>query len=311
MRGLLAFALLAAACNSGFEPQYRVNDLRILGIRAEVMAAGTSYADVTPGDTVQLAALVADPLSRGPSVQWYACLPDGTDALPPCLDPEILKDPSSLPGQAGVLLLGQGSSISLDTSPYAAALEQALASVIDRAQQQPTYQCLLYEEIPIVVVAEAGGVRDVALKRVRLAPRAQDLAPYPALQGKYVRNENPGVPNARHSKPGTPCGDGPLVGDPFPSGRLTVCAFAPAGSTQQYDVCDDAGNPIDPQSIESLTWQWYVTAGEFPGFGGVGNATGDDPDFERPADGFTMWLIVRDGRGGEAWASYDLTAVPP
>ncbi len=67
-------------------------------------------------------------------------------------------------------------------------------------------------------------------------------------------------------------------------------------------MCEPDGSHSTP--FESLEWQWYVTDGEFPEEGGVGNATGGDVDFIRPPGGFTLWTIVRDGRGGSDWATY-------
>jgi hypothetical protein len=68
--------------------------------------------------------------------------------------------------------------------------------------------------------------------------------------------------------------------------------------------------PEEPDEPESLSWQWYVTDGEFLDVGPVGNATGGTIEFRRPPGPFTIWGILRDGRGGEAWVRRDIAGLP-
>jgi hypothetical protein len=44
--------------------------------------------------------------------------------------------------------------------------------------------------------------------------------------------------------------------------------------------------------------------------GGLGNAEGSHLDFVAPPGPFTLWLILRDGRGGDAWKPFDVTPAP-
>ncbi len=318
MRPLLPLALLVlAGCIDDLAPQYRVTDLRILAVRASI--EGAAYADAVPGDTLSLQALVANPLDRGPlAVTWYACLPDGTDAVPPCLDEQRLRDPAALAAAPGVLALGAGACEAAGPSrtctvsiPIPAASDPAvaagLASVVERALAQPTWACSLYAEIPVVAVAEAGGLREVALKRVRLTPDPASLeAP---LAGAYVRNANPAVVSVRAGASEQACAAGPdLTPSDFPAGRTHLCGPISPGP-QPYNTCGPAGErTLVP---ESLSWQWYVTGGEFPEAGGVGNAIERAPEFERPPGAFTLWVIVRDGRGGGGWFTLDAAAIGP
>lgn len=323
MRSLLPLALLAlAGCIDDLAPQYRVTDLRILAVRASIGGATPSdatYADAIPGDTLSLQALVANPLDRGPlAVTWYACLPDGTDAVPPCLDEQRLRDPAALAGAPGVLALGAGACDAAGPSrtctvsvpiPAASdpAVEAGLAEVVRRALEQPTRACSLYAEIPVVAVAEAGGLREVALKRVRLTPDPATLED--PLAGAYVRNENPAVVAVRAGASEQACAAGPdLTPSSFPAERTFLCGPVSPGS-QPYNTCGPAGErTLVP---ESLSWQWYVTGGEFPEVGGVGNAIDRAPEFERPPGAFTLWVILRDGRGGDGWFTLGVDALGP
>lgn len=302
-----ALLLLFAACDAGFEPQYRVTDLRILGVRAEVVdGARERWVDATPGDTVRIEALVANPRGHGDvAVRWYACVPDGTDAVPPCIDADALRDPDALAGREGVVQLpagvpaGSGIWQATVAIPDAGVgpVRDALAAALELARSRPSFQCSLYVEVPVVVVAEGGGRREVAVKRVRLTPDPATLEA--SLSGKYVRNENPSPVSVLRR----PVDDGPCGGEPIlPGAQLPSEAFLCGGSDAAgpYTVCDADGNATPTR--EEPSWQWYTTGGEFPEEDGIGNATGGTITFEPPAGPFTLWAIVRDGRGGESWA---------
>jgi hypothetical protein len=308
----LAFALALPACNTGFEPQYRVTDLRILAVRSQVVSSigcttstppsAAPCADATPDDTLALEALVANPRGRTDLlVRWYACAPSATDAPPPCIDDAVLSDPEVLATMPGVIALptsgtGERVTIPLSAIPQA-ALQAGLDFVVSRATSEPTFQCRAFAEVPVVLIATAGGVRDVALKRVRLVPRDTTFA--------YRTNANPRIFGLFHGANADLCsGDGAtsLSAGPVPAGRIAVCGAH--DNEGGYAVCDAAGNASP--TVETYGWQWYVTAGEFPDSGGVGNETDDAPDFERPPGPFTLWAILRDGRGGVDWARVDV-----
>jgi hypothetical protein len=308
-RALLALlAVAAAGCNSGFAPQYRVTDLRIMAVRAQVQGRPGS-ADPSPGDTVALDALVANPRSLGGlTADWYACLPSTSQAPTACVDPTVLADPSRLDGNPGVLHLPSG------TPPTVTSLAiPATQEILDATSYFLGYAlgknqlCGLYAEIPVVLVVRAGGRQQVALKRVRLWPTAAQLAA--AHVDDADRNQNPGVADAIRS-PGDrdACTGGTSLGDPFPAGKTVLCGRYDESRIDTYRTCDAGG--ITGSEAETIDWQWYVSDGEFPEVGGIGNATDRDVDFTRPPEPFTLWLIARDGRGGVDWRAWSLGAAP-
>ena len=317
MRRLASPALLLAlACNTGFAPQYRVTDLRILAVRAEVVPAqpgAVTAADPTLDDTVLLKALVANPLGHADlRVRWFACAPGASGALPPCVDPEVLRDPSSLAAAGAFELPGppppetgeQLPPLALSTlpQPVREALQRALDAASALAQAQPAYRCRVYVELPLVVIAQAGGRQEVAVKRVRLVPNP----PAP----NYPANRNPVVRDAS-SAPDDTCVGATSLSLPAAlraGGATTLCAQA-GDPPESYDVCGPDG-PIAPQAKEPFAWQWYVTAGEFPDVGGLGNAEGSDLVFVPPPARFTLWLLLRDGRGGVDWKAFEPTPAP-
>jgi hypothetical protein len=315
--------LLSLACNPGFDPQYRVIDLRILAVHAEVSgsadANGVTTADPNLDETLQLEALVANPQGRPDlRVRWFVCAPSLTGGLPPCLDPTLITDPSTLGAAEAFELPGPPLpdtgerlppiALSALPQPVRDGLQQAIQVVRAQATTQPTYQCRLYVEIPLVVFAQAGGRQGVAVKRVRLVQTpAQEQQTPP--HDYYAVNHNPVVKDAVSAADDS-CTGGSSVTLPaaLPAGTTrTLCAQA-ASDPETYDFCDSDGVPSGTREI--FQWQWYVTAGEFPDVGGLGNAEGSHLDFDRPRGAFTLWLILRDGRGGDVWKRFDVAAAP-
>lgn len=331
----LALAATLAAllsCGAHFAPQYLVQDLRILAARAEVKGAVGSLADGDAGDTLVLSALVANPQGLAPlRVAWKACFPVPGQAVPPCLDPAYLRDPAALESAPGLVDLGEGLSIEVAVP---AGLAPYLAAMVARAQSEPAYACTLYAEIPVLAVATAGASRQMAVKRVRLTPW-REIAGTP-LQDAYVPNRNPALAEVRASPSSStdcvggtaairPCaadadcggvaclpGAGGAAGacdDPLPADEVTLCTVPAPGSAQTCFECNADGSRI--QREENLTYQWYTTAGTFgsrdPNAGaGSGNQTGDRATFFPPTGPATLWVIVRDGRGGIGWLQRDL-----
>ncbi len=339
VRRLLAAVAAAAlaSCNPGFAPQYRVTDLRILAIRSIVVSTGWADGDpgtgTYPGDTLRLEALVANPLSRAPvTATWYACL-TLPGQLPPCLDPTYLSDPSRLAtaeaaarGVVALAAFGTPSSdgMSIDvplagpSTPAALvqAMENAYAAIVAAATADAQFRCRTYVELPVVLTVEAGGRRETAVRNVRLAPIARLAADHPewtasAANPGYVRNSVPSIAgisadpaNADACTGGTDVPPGAVLAP----GHHVLCGAAAAGSVQEYWQC--GGDGVNAYRAEQLAWQWYATDGTFSGANGVGNVIDGAPGFDRPAGAFTLWLIVRDGRGGESWTSRTFPAAP-
>lgn len=327
--------VLLAACTGDLPPQYLVTDLRILALRSTVEGAAGDVADADRGEQIRLDALVANPRGHPDlTVTWLACLPTATDALPPCLDPAYLRAPERLLADPRALVLGTGVSLVVPGAALQAQLDAAVAQAFDglvaRATSDPAYQCQLYVELPVVALATAGDRRELAVKRVRLTP-VQQVAGTP-LEGGYVRNANPLVLDVRldpsvpdecsdgasvvvpcdasaSCAPGEWCGgDGLCAGSPFPQGSHLLCARPRPGAIQTFERCasDGTREPV----YETLSWQWYVTAGRIDDAGTIGNAGGDHALLSRDPGAFTVWVVLRDGRGGVSWASRDYPAVP-
>lgn len=308
-RLLLAAALLLAACNVDVDPQFRVKDVRLLAVRAGVPSGRA--ADVSAGDTLVLDALVANPLGRpGLAVDWFACLPGASDAVTPCEDLATLDQPSRLRGNPSVRFLGQGARVEY----VVPALDAALEFQLGKARQQRTYECRLHADLLVVAVASAEGKSSLAVKTVPVLPTAAQIADFNTRTGAdvtshYALNLNPIAADvARAPSDPDACAGGTSPGaGPFPAGKTVLCGLPGPGSVDEIERCDPDRGP--QRDLESLGWQWYVTDGDFPEAGGVGNARGDHVDFTRPPGAFTLWAILRDGRGGTDWVSYAVSTL--
>lgn len=323
-------ALLLAGCNEEFLPQYLVTDFRVLAVRAQVVGS-EPLADADTGDTLRLETLLANPEGLSPvDVRWKACLPVEGQTVPPCLDAAYLADPSRLDGAPGVVDLGTGEAVEV---PVPAELAPALAALIDRATAEPAYACTLYAPVPVVAIASAGATRRVAIKTARLTPW-REVAGTP-LEGAYPPNLNPslqavtagasegeacdtGVPALRACRDAADCGGAACLPDPSggpgqcddprPAAGAFLCARHAPDAVQAVFQCRPDGTRVP--LFEELDYQWYVTGGSFDGpavepVSGTGDVTDRAVTFWPPPGPYTMWVIVRDGRGGSGWLRRD------
>ena len=99
-----------------------------------------------------------------------------------------------------------------------------------------------------------------------------------------------------------------MVHATLPAGETTVCARPTADSYGPYNYCREDGTRAELK--EEMDWQWYVSAGEIAQADFDGNAIDNPIDLTAPAGAFTLWTIVRDGRGGTSWTVTPLDIAP-
>jgi hypothetical protein len=335
-RAALAALLLAGAgCGAEFSPQFRVQDLRVIALRARVQGVpvpdqpGATYADVAPEQRLRLEALVANPGNAAFSMTWLACVPSRDEDESPCLRPEFLADPTQLEGQPGVRQLPvpdpRHPEVAVLDIPRQEDLPAPLVQEIAAAAADPSKVCTLFVELPVLAILQAGDVRRTAVKRIRVVP-----ARLPAgAESAYERNVNPvmgevllragdGVSDdqpctgarviqacaaAADCGAGVACVDGICADGATPPRAAVLCASAarPPPPAQLYKEC--AADGTQRTARERLSFQWYASDGTFTGEDGLGdgNVTGRARQFQPPAGAYTMWVILRDDRGGEDW----------
>jgi hypothetical protein len=314
MRSLSLGALvgLAACTDATFAPETLVKDLRVLSIQAEPPEVG-------PGELSRLSVLKSDAAPGVPtSVLWVGCEPDPKDlGNSACNDAEILLRPSQITNYPpGLQLLGFGLSAGYRSTPTvlnelppddpirsAGTVGQVLSLVIGEdvdplatdEKLRGYFERIEQKVTPVVV----------ALTRVLVSEK-------PPAQ----RNRNPGivsllVDGARHPTNGR-------VGV-RPGQRIELSVQVPDDVRQTYTVRLASG---DVTRTEKVVGAWYSSNGRFTAerFDTEANesvtfiAPGaaefpEDPVPERRQG--TLWLVVRDDRGGQSFDRYPFFVCDP
>lgn len=305
---LVSLAALLTACTpEDFPVESLVDRLRVLGI-------SSSPADLQPGETARLSALVLDPTRPGQQTTtfWIGCDPDPFNLnRSVCSDPSVVNDPSRLGDMAslpaGVRFIGLNAQASY-TAPR--GLFDVLASDDPRRVLGTTGQVLgisIAEEVaptaPMEELREVfgrvqrGELRSlVSLFRLRISEDPE-------------RNRNPAVARL-------------LVDDTdWPQGARLM--MTPGQKLKlDVDAADEAFEPFTattPNGVEPRTERilvaWYSTMGRFSedrtamreAVKTVLTAPGVksfDPVPERRTG--TLWTVLRDTRGGLAWSEFPL-----
>lgn len=256
----VVLAVLGAGCAQPLPDRAVVDDLRVLGVRAEPPEA-------RPGTTVSFDALVADPTGEGRSLSrvWAICNP-GDGGIGSCGDP------------ANVLALGTGLTATW-TVPG------------DALEGLDPPSALAGRDVYVVLGVEVAGVddlsvevpHDVAFKRVRVSTNG---AP----------NANPVL--AELTVGGSAAQEAPL--SVASAVELELVARPSSGSQESYFL------PGGTQAVEEARYTWLVTAGSVGDAVSYGETDGVGRTRWRLPEGAaaaTMWVVLRDGRGGTSWAS--------
>lgn len=328
VRALVAIAAAGlAACDTGFESPELVIDLRVLGMTAsppEIVAsvdpddpASISFDDV--GST-ELCALIADPGAER-ALRWRmeACPPANNGRCPDRFSP---------------LPVGQGVIEDPETQGVAAApcatLQPSLwlAGAIEESARAD--DLLGFGNVSVMISlavwpdGEPIAVAEWAEKKMRYAPRIPEAR---------VANQNPTLDAVRIARAPTggrgddfdlPLGRcGEIAGFPVaPGERIQAIPRETDGARENYLVPTfDGGQRM---LTEALSYQYYATAGNWTRFGAGGprDSAGNRPpidsrwsapdDAELIGDGLdvSLWIIVRDERGGQAWYESCARVVP-
>jgi hypothetical protein len=330
---ITAVPLLFAGCLEDLPVVSRVEDLRVLAIRAEP-------PEVEPGATVRLDALVVDPFDRAVSYHWYACLAPA--------------EGQGFFGGGGETATSGGEGTPLSTDPYGgscrrrfeagepfafdlgAANEAALAVPADLfatdAALKLAYGLPEDVEIPPELAAGFLGIAGVNLtvsldvevdgRTVEAFKRVNVSLPSPLPDN--APNENPAPPTLALVAPEGLEGL-PTTGPAATPGRcLRDGATVALGETYhlvpvnlptdfaKYVVLIPSTTGTTP--FEFKTTEETLFFSFFSDRGSLEKPTSKTPGspentwaFE-PSDGGSanLWVVVRDGRGGVSWCQETL-----
>lgn len=302
----VAVAVLAAGCGSNIKPETLVEKLRVLSIVAEP-------PEVSPGESTELTELNLDPSRPGgkTTVVWIGCQPDpfnlGRGA---CNDVTSALRPTSFADfPPGVSLLGFG--------PRAGYTVNAdLFDVL--APDDPTRQNGTVGQILAVTLGEEVKATTTNEEFLALFQRIENREIQTLLSvsrvlttERKVKNTNPRLETLL------------VDGEPFPKNatllvqqgqKLALEPKVPEAAKESYTLLTPDG-PAD--RTEVIVGAWYSTAGRFSeprvdlfsGTVATYTAPGsvevpDDPVPERRTG--KVWLVLRDGRGGQSWTELPL-----
>ena len=220
-----------------------------------------------PNDKVELSALVAIHTNDAITLSWYLCK-DTKDAEHGCHD------------KPNAIQLGEGNTKTV-TIP-----SDYLQTELTPAEKQSG------RFLPITMVARAGKEIVVAVKRIVISDNPS--------------NQNPKITDLTLSSED---GQTPLS-KPWSLGldkKYKLTATIDPKSRESYQRIDPEGNASQAQ--ERLYLSWYLTDGAYSK-GYLSQAddlenTLETPKEKAPESGkITMYLILRDGRGGVDWSTY-------
>jgi len=303
MRARTAISLLLAAahgssCSPPPDRPSSVHDLRILAVRAEPaelqvgLDAQTQQPDLVElfGVLAQLRirALVVDPNGAGRAVHFaFTACPKATDLR--CEDAD------------GLLALGEGTVVGEEAVwAFTPDQTQGLAALVQQTVEQDPFKGALGLWPVVNLRVTADGEEAVAAKRLVLStrdPRFPELTP----------NQNPPEPRLTFNGVALEPGD---VGA-FSGGGEAELDVAPPGpgAKERYAVVDFQRDRLISLQ-ETFRYAWFTTLGSFSpettgGSDVVGAAeepTGTSMSIPSGGDGeFAIYVVVRDGRGGETW----------
>jgi hypothetical protein len=289
---------LAAACTPSFAAPSEVSDLRVLAVQTEPPEAqfdqqgsGSNVA-ISNVDDVRVRILAVDPSRPGSFMTLVASLCAPTNSR------RCEKGPRfDLPR----------ATRNTGEEFYATVPGPLLLPVIGFAQSDDKLKGL-------------GGIR------VMFAFSVDDCSPSCAAFADKI---------LLYSRRGTPPNHNPTLtglsitlngvfvktvapGEPLALPRGTMYGVRPipaAGAAEEYDTTDLQGRPVHLK--EQLSYAFFTTPGaEFDRDTAYEPLDGVAPPdgltrvdaFGRGTDSNTIWVVVRDGRGGESWVSFPWTS---
>ncbi len=284
--------LAAAACSPDFEKIWDVTDLRILAVQAsppEVLFI--SVPATFP--TVRVTALVADPRAPKARVDWemWACTPEKKT----CDDAHLREKVAAGSGAQGEI----ATNFVLSRALY------------DAGMQKDTFRGFGGLPIKVEVRVKRGTYQARAIKRV--------IYGFALPPGKWPNN-NPSITEVQVDDETMPA-----AWEVEADEEYELLPKTPTWDRETYTVLTFSGVSQaclkDPTAAgcsrtleENLTYSYFATSGEIShaSTGGKDRAFVTDKKVkdisstwtpESDVDEATLWVVVRDDRGGTAWST--------
>jgi hypothetical protein len=283
MRAAALAAVCLAACTPDFEASSDVRDLRVLAVQAEPPEAQFDPSTTDPV-AVDVHVLAGDPRTATPPTTLHAAICAPTDSHR-CDEGPPIDDLGTRPLSTTLLI-----------PPEFVALAQADDDLKGLGGIRVQYS---------FSVDHGDGSGTVYGSKVLLfSPRGG------------TPNHNPAIAKVQLSREGVASGE-VAVGEKLRIPANVEIGLRPVlvdGSREQYVTTDLRGNTVTLH--EQPRYSFFVAPGAE-----VDRDSADEPlDGVAPPDGLsritlhsvpgTLWIVVRDGRGGESWVQFPLELSP-
>jgi hypothetical protein len=335
-------ALALSACGFNFQSSAVVVDRRIIAMQAEPPEIIVGQSDLT--QPIQLKALVVDPADAGTpqTFEWRSCLPDFNAAgnydqvQGRCLE----TDATLLEKGAALLSMMAAQTLPSSTVDALTPLLGGLSSgsggsgppgVGLRGQGLATYLQVQLKVQPDATGKDVYGIKRVVFSTPGPGNRQPNKTPHLTA---LLFDDTPWEPSTPRAVTVQQCAADKqkLIDDPDgavngTTPQVTVCehritpvfdeAEAENYVVETIDTGAD-GKPVVLNLKERLRFGWETNNGSFTA-GTTGQPDSIGPQQYDPLStnwieppriksaSVTLWVIVRDGRGGESWESRQLT----
>jgi hypothetical protein len=306
---LLLSMCLLGACQDDFRPVTLVDNLRVLGMRADP-------AELSPGEAARLSALVVDPSRPGSSssVLWIGCEPDPFNAnRTACSDVGVVGSASSVAGlPPGTRIIGFNEAAS-----YVAPADIFKALPVDDVRRKvgTTGQVLAIAIAEEVAPNATMSVLQEVLGRVQRGDTRSVVTLFrlPIAEG-VQKNAHPTVPRLL------------VDGDPLPLGaRLALrpnqaLPLDVEIEPQDFESYVQVTPSGEDAKVERVVVAWYATRGELSQARTVlsesvkTTLTLTKPVAEEAAESERigqLYVVLRDTRGGQSWQTFSTYACNP
>ena len=280
-----------------------LGDRESLVTRTQVLAVRGDPPEVKPGEIARYSLLVATP--DGPSLE-----PAASWAF--CATPKLLTENGAASAAClkdGVLPLAEGTpSIEAPMPSDACALFGPQVSSADLRPRDPDVTGGFYQPLRVELGAPDGNVTAFGLERIACALTNAAADVTADFGARYTPNENPRLDPLTATIAGAP-----VALDAIPRGaKITFRTSWPESSAERYVVYDLASRSL-VERRETMRVSWYATAGTFEN-DRTGRAEDELESFTEnvwtaPAEArdLHLFLVLRDARGGVAFATHTLT----
>ncbi|MBX3221191.1 MAG: hypothetical protein KF795_11780 [Labilithrix sp.] len=301
-RSLRALSLVVVLGGAPFACRPDFGDRESLVTRTQVLAVRGDPPEAKPGEVVSWSLLVATP--DGPVAE-----PIASWAL--CATPKLLTEN----GAASAACLGDGvrpivegaAAASAAIPGDACALFGPQVAAAELRPRDPDVTGGYYQPVRVTVFDRGATSVAFGLQRVGCALANASADVTTDFSRRYVANANPELEPLEAT-----LGGAPVALDAIPAGAtVTLRASWPAEAAERYVVYDLASRAV-VERRETMRVSWFATAGTFES-----DRTGRAEDeletsttntwtAPRAAGSAHLFVVLRDARGGVAFASHAL-----